>query len=210
MVQVHPGPPSKSPVTKRLFSLLRFSGISLKSRFVNRLSTSRVADAIALRELKPPDHRAVPWKTHRISAWQIELPAKYRMKVGDERMPRFHTGLHTSDWHSYRDTPYKAKGWIVSFEEQATEFPRGGEYSGDRFYPYKEVIISARDQVIAQRAANTIYNVRNLCKVRISLECSPPALSLFRPSYSGRAWVLHASLAKHRRLTQVRIFRWPV
>jgi hypothetical protein len=84
------------------------------------------------------------------------------MKVGDERMPRFHTGLHTSDWHSYPDTPYKAKGWIVSFEDQATEFPRGGEYSGDRFYPYKEVIISARDQVIAQRAANTIYNVRNL------------------------------------------------
>src|SRR5260370_40399259 len=77
-------------------------------------------------------------------------------------MPRFHTGLHTSDWHSYPDTPYKAKGWIISFEEQATEFPRGGEYSGDRFYPYKEVIISARDQVIAQRAANTIYNVRNL------------------------------------------------
>src|SRR5260370_25907411 len=77
-------------------------------------------------------------------------------------MPRFHTGLHTSDWHSYPDTPYKAKGWIISFEEQATEFPRGGEYSGDRFYPYKEVIISARDQVIAQRAANTIYNVRHL------------------------------------------------
>jgi hypothetical protein len=77
-------------------------------------------------------------------------------------MPRFHTGLHTSDWHSYPPPPYKAKGWSVTFKGLTTEYPRGGEYSGDKFYPYKEVIISARDQVTAQRAANTIYNVRNL------------------------------------------------
>ena len=36
---------------------------------------------------------------------------------------------------SFRAGLNLAKGWIVSFEEQATEFPRGGEYSGDRFYP---------------------------------------------------------------------------
>jgi hypothetical protein len=77
-------------------------------------------------------------------------------------MPRFHTGLHTSDWHSYPPPPYKAKGWSITFKELTTEYQRGGEYSGDKFYPYKEVIISARDQVTAQRAANTIYNVRNL------------------------------------------------
>ena len=75
---------------------------------------------------------------------------------------RFHTGLHTSDWHSYPAPPYKGKGWTVTFMKQTTEFPQGGEYSGSKFYPYKEVIISARDQVTAQRAANTIYNVRNL------------------------------------------------
>src|SRR6266851_4669352 len=125
-------------------------------------------------------------------------------------MPRFHTGLHTSDWHSYPDTPYKAKGWIISFEEQATEFPRGGEYSGDRFYPYKEVIISARDQVIAQRAANTIYNVRNLLQGSNLFGMFSSGPSLFRRSYSWRAWVLHTSLANRRRLTQVRIFRWPL
>jgi len=46
--------------------------------------------------------------------------------------------------------------------EQSEEFPRGGEHSGDQFYPYKEVVISARNQVVAQRAANTIHNAHNL------------------------------------------------
>ncbi|MGH7745481.1 MAG: hypothetical protein ACREQ5_11925, partial [Candidatus Dormibacteria bacterium] len=46
--------------------------------------------------------------------------------------------------------------------KQTTKFPQGGEYSGSKFYPYKEVIISARDQATAQRAANAIYNARNL------------------------------------------------
>jgi len=77
-------------------------------------------------------------------------------------MPQFHTGLHTSDWHLYPDPPYKARGWAVTFVKQTAKFPQGGEYSGDKFYPYKEVIISARDQVTAQRAANTIFNARNL------------------------------------------------
>ncbi len=75
---------------------------------------------------------------------------------------QFHTGLHASDWHLYPPPPYGGRGWVITFEEQTTEFPRGGEYSDDKFYPFKEVIISARDQVTAQRAANTIYNVRNL------------------------------------------------
>ena len=77
-------------------------------------------------------------------------------------MPRFHTGLHTSDYYRYPRPPYRGRGWSVNFVKQTTEFPRGGEYSGDKFYPYKEVILSARDQVSAQRAASTIYNARNL------------------------------------------------
>lgn len=77
-------------------------------------------------------------------------------------MPQFHTGLHTSDYHRYPIPPYRGRGWSVRFVKQNTEFPRGGEYSGDKFYPYKEVIISARDEVSAQRAATTIYSARNL------------------------------------------------
>src|SRR5580700_5634779 len=77
-------------------------------------------------------------------------------------MPHFHTGLHTLDWHEYPSPPYKARAWTVAFAKQTAEFPRGGQYSGDKFYPYKEVIISARDQLTAQRAANAIYNTRNL------------------------------------------------
>ena len=74
----------------------------------------------------------------------------------------FHTGLHTSDWHLYPTPPYRGRGWTVRFVKQKTELPQGGEYSGNRFYPYKEVIIAARDQVAAQHASNMIYNVRNL------------------------------------------------
>jgi hypothetical protein len=77
-------------------------------------------------------------------------------------MSQFHTGLHTSDYHRYPTPPYRGRGWGVSFVKQTTEFPQGGEYSGDKFYPYKEVIISAPGQVGAQRAATTIYNTRNL------------------------------------------------
>lgn len=78
-------------------------------------------------------------------------------------MPQFHT-LQTGT--CTRPPPYRGRGWTVRFVKQTTEFPRGGEYSEDKFYPYKEVIISARDQVIAQRAANTIFNVRTSYKVQ--------------------------------------------
>jgi hypothetical protein len=77
-------------------------------------------------------------------------------------MPQFQTGLHTSDYHRYPKPPYRGRGWSVKFVKQTTEFPQGGEYSGDKFYPYREVTISARHQVVAQRAVTTIYNARNL------------------------------------------------
>src|SRR5258708_13251470 len=43
VVQVHPGPPFKSPIYTRGFSLSPFRGSPSKNRFVNRLSTSRLA-----------------------------------------------------------------------------------------------------------------------------------------------------------------------
>ncbi|MGD1105722.1 MAG: hypothetical protein ABR865_01675 [Terracidiphilus sp.] len=75
---------------------------------------------------------------------------------------QFHTGLHTSDWHRYPLPPYRGRGWTVDFVEQKSEFSQGGEFSGDRLYPFKEVIVSARDQTAAQRAFDTISNSRNL------------------------------------------------
>lgn len=74
----------------------------------------------------------------------------------------FHTGLHTSDWHRYPAPPYRGQGWTVDFVEQKSDFPQGGEYAGDRLYPFKEVILSARDQTAAQRALDTILSARNL------------------------------------------------
>lgn len=101
--------------------------------------------------------------------------------------PQFHTGLHTSDWHLYPTPPYRARGWTVRFMKQTTEFPRGGEYSHDKFYPYKEAIISARDQLTAQRAANTIYNVRNLLQGSNfygMFSSGPQPVSLVKPQKS--------------------------
>jgi hypothetical protein len=43
VVQVHPGPPFKSPINTRLFSLFQFRGILPAKPFVNDLSTSGIA-----------------------------------------------------------------------------------------------------------------------------------------------------------------------
>jgi hypothetical protein len=77
-------------------------------------------------------------------------------------LPRFHTGLHTSDWHRYPAPPYRGQGWTVNFVEQISEFPQGGEYVGDRLYPFKEVILSARNQTSARRALDSIMSAHNL------------------------------------------------
>jgi len=74
----------------------------------------------------------------------------------------FHTGLHTSDWHRFPAPPYRGQGWAVNFLKQKSEFPQGGEYVGDRLYPFKEVILSARNQMAAQRALDTILSAHNL------------------------------------------------
>lgn len=77
-------------------------------------------------------------------------------------LPRFHTGLHTSDWHRYPAPPYRGMGWTVDFAQQKSEYPLGGEYVGDQLYPFKKVILSARNQTAAQRALDTIMSARNL------------------------------------------------
>ena len=43
MVRVRPGPPFKSPVNMRRFSLFPFRGYPSKDQFANHLSTSRLA-----------------------------------------------------------------------------------------------------------------------------------------------------------------------
>lgn len=77
-------------------------------------------------------------------------------------LDQFHSGLHTSDWHRYPMPPYRGRGWTVDFVEPRSELPMGGEHSGDRFYPFKEVILSARNQTGAQRALDTILSARHL------------------------------------------------
>jgi hypothetical protein len=104
-------------------------------------------------------------------------------------MLHFHTGLHTSDWHRYPTPPYRGRGWSVIFAKPTTEFPQGGEYSGNKFYPYKEVIISARDQLAAQRALNIIYNARNVLNgsnLFGLLSFGPPSVSQVQAENASR------------------------
>jgi hypothetical protein len=82
------------------------------------------------------------------------------MEMGTLR--QFHTGLHTSDWYRCPAPPYRGLGWIVDLVEQKSEVQQGGEFSGDRFYPFKEIILSAGDRTAAQRALDLISNARNL------------------------------------------------
>jgi len=49
VVQVHPGPPFKSPVNTRLFSLFPFRGISPKNHFAKNLRKVRVGYSCAVR-----------------------------------------------------------------------------------------------------------------------------------------------------------------
>ena len=75
---------------------------------------------------------------------------------------QFQTGLYTSDWHRYPAPPYRGPGWTVDFVQQESDYPLGGEYAGDQLYPFKEVILSARNQTAAQRALDTVMSARNL------------------------------------------------
>jgi hypothetical protein len=83
-----------------------------------------------------------------------------KKKPGITTLHRFSTGLHTSDWHRYPAPPCRGQGWTVDCVEQKSKFPLGGERVGERLYPSREVILSARSQTAAQRALDTI-RIRN-------------------------------------------------
>lgn len=109
-----------------------------------------------------------------------------RTASGMGTLRQFHTGLHTSDWYRYPAPPYRGQGWTVDFLEQKYEVSRGGEFSGDRFYPFKEVILSARDQTAAQRASDIISNARNLLQASNLLGMLSTGPLIVTPVEGGR------------------------
>ncbi len=76
----------------------------------------------------------------------------------------FRTGLITPDYNQFPKFPYSAKNWWVSLRTpNDDEGWRGGlSVSGKRgrtvVHPNKEIMIHAQSEVVAQKAANSIFN----------------------------------------------------
>ena len=78
------------------------------------------------------------------------------------RLYPFHTGLLATDYHRFHSAPYKGSGWRLELVQPSSELSIASEVVGDRIYPAKEVVIWARNEVSAQRAADLIHSARLL------------------------------------------------
>lgn len=74
----------------------------------------------------------------------------------------FHTGLLATDYYRFPDTPYKGKGWQLDFRTPVSDLPIASEVVNDRIYQAKEVIISAHNEITAQRGVDLIHTGRLL------------------------------------------------
>lgn len=77
-----------------------------------------------------------------------------------ERVAAFHTALIATDYHRYPKPPFKGSGWHITFVKPNSEFPIASEVVGEKIYPGKEVLIFAKTEIVAQRAANLIHAAR--------------------------------------------------
>jgi hypothetical protein len=74
----------------------------------------------------------------------------------------FHTGLLATDYHRFHSAPYRGSGWHLDLVQPNSKLPFASEVAGDKIYPAKEVVIWARNEVSAQRAADLIHSARLL------------------------------------------------
>jgi hypothetical protein len=84
------------------------------------------------------------------------------MPIMTNRLYPFHTGLLATDYHRFHSAPYKGSGWRLELVQPSSELPIASEVVGDKIYPAKEVVIWARNEVSAQRAADLIHSARLL------------------------------------------------
>lgn len=69
---------------------------------------------------------------------------------------KFGMGLRAMDYFQFPSPPYQGRTWTVQLGRPRPEL--GGTYSGESIYPPRDVIILARSEVNAQRAANLIHS----------------------------------------------------
>jgi hypothetical protein len=74
----------------------------------------------------------------------------------------FHTGLMAYDYCRFPRPPYCGNGWQVDLASPDTRLPVGSATIGNQTYPAKEIIIRAKNEVDAQRAADLIHASRLL------------------------------------------------
>jgi hypothetical protein len=74
----------------------------------------------------------------------------------------FHTGLLALDYNRFPQPPYKGNGWHLDFVEPVSALPIGSAIVDDKIYPAKEVMLWAKSEVDAQRAADLIHAGRLL------------------------------------------------
>src|SRR5262245_54199886 len=84
------------------------------------------------------------------------------MPTKTNQLYAFHTGLLATDYYRFRSAPYTGSGWHLELAKPNSKLPIASEVSGDRIYPAKEVVIWARNEVSAQRAADLIHSARLL------------------------------------------------
>jgi hypothetical protein len=64
--------------------------------------------------------------------------------------------------HQFPKGPYAGKGWIIDFVLPFSKYPPASEMIGNKVHIVKEVVIRAKNEVVAQRAADIIHASRLL------------------------------------------------
>lgn len=82
------------------------------------------------------------------------------MKRSPKQVIAFHTGLLAFDYHRFPGPPYYGNHWRVDLVVPPTEPQMGSAVVGDKIYPAREALVSATDEVAAQRAADLIHAAR--------------------------------------------------
>ena len=77
-----------------------------------------------------------------------------------KRLAAFHTGLIATDYHRYPKPPFEGSRWHITLVKPNSEFPIASEVVGEKIYSGKEVLIFAKTEIVAQRAANLIHAAR--------------------------------------------------
>ena len=82
------------------------------------------------------------------------------MQKPSKKLGGFHTGLIATDYYRFPKPPFKGNGWHITLVAPRSELPIASEVVGDEIYPGKAVLILAKNEIVAQGAANLVHAAR--------------------------------------------------